>query len=205
MVLQFTILAWDVNKLLQVSSAELTLALIRPVGKLTTMTPQTDTQLLFNPLRKFALWALSCPAWLSMRLITWMFRYKVKLVGTAGTQIVATDLQSVTFVQANKRKVQNHIGGVHAAAMALLAESASGFVVGLNLPGGRLPLIKQMNLKYVKRARGALRATAHLSDSQLSEMLLMPKGEVQVAVKVTDEDGNEPVICEMTWAWIEKK
>ena len=34
-------------------------------------------------------------------------------------------------------QVQNHIKGVHACAMALLAESATGAVFGMNVPGKR--------------------------------------------------------------------
>ena len=71
-----------------------------------------------------------------------MFRYKAKLVGTTKIQIIDTDLQTVTFFVKNRNGVRNHIGQVHAATMALFAESAIGFVVGLNLPGGKLPLIK---------------------------------------------------------------
>lgn len=74
-----------------------------------------------NPLRNFVMKVNQYPQWLSSRLITWMFRFKVKLAGTAGVDIVGTDLKQVTFKQKNRKKVQNHIGSVHAAGMALLA------------------------------------------------------------------------------------
>ncbi|MFC4700565.1 DUF4442 domain-containing protein [Glaciecola siphonariae] len=157
-----------------------------------------------NPLRGFADKCLTYPHWLGMWLLTTMFRYKVKLVGTAKLKILDTDLKRVVFYQSNRKKVQNHIGSVHAAAMALLAESATGFVVGVNLPGDKLPLIKSMNLKYVKRAQGALTAEAYLTDEQITRIQNEEKGDLLVAVKVTDETGNEPVICEMNWAWITK-
>ncbi|GLR72533.1 DUF4442 domain-containing protein [Agaribacter marinus] len=155
-----------------------------------------------NPLRKFAEKALSYPDFIALRLLTFMFRFKVKLVGTAGVTILETDLKRVVFFQKNRTKVQNHIGGIHAAAMALLAESATGFVVGVNLPGDKLPLIKSMNLKYVKRSQGDMQAEAWLSDEQIHKMQNEEKGDVMVAVKVTDESGQEPIICEMNWAWI---
>lgn len=158
-----------------------------------------------NPLRNFATWANKKPAWLSRRLLTWMFRYKVKLTGTTKLEILQTDLSSVTFRQRNFKRVQNHIGSVHAAGMALLAESATGFIVGVNLPGDKLPLIKSMELKYVKRATGDMQAVATLSKEQLDMMQLEDKGEVVVDVKVTDAAGNEPVICQMVWAWIPRK
>jgi acyl-coenzyme A thioesterase PaaI-like protein len=157
-----------------------------------------------NPLRAFAKKAISYPTWLRQKLLTWMFRYKVKLTGTVSIDIIETDLKSVTFRQKNYKKVQNHIGSVHAAAMALLAESSTGFVVGVNLPGDKLPLIKEMNLKYVKRAKGDMQAVARLTDAQIELMQTQDKGEIAVAVTVTDAQGIEPVICEMIWAWVPK-
>jgi acyl-coenzyme A thioesterase PaaI-like protein len=157
-----------------------------------------------NPLRTFADNAMKKPLWLRFKILTWVFRYKVKLVGTCKIDIKETDLKSVTFIVKNRKKVQNHIGSVHAATMALIAESATGFVVGVNLPGDKLPLIKSMNLKYVKRAYGDMQATATLTDEQIRILQNQPKGDFLVDVKVTDQSGDEPVIAEMHWAWVPK-
>nr|WP_211162765.1 DUF4442 domain-containing protein [Alteromonas ponticola] len=156
-------------------------------------------------MRQFANWANKKPDWLSRRLLTWIFRFKVKLTGTTRLEILHTDFTSVTFRQRNLTRVQNHIGSVHAAGMALLAESATGFIVGVNLPGDKLPLIKSMELKYVKRAKGDMQAIATLTEEQLALMQREDKGEVLVNVKVTDETGDEPVLCQMLWAWVAKK
>lgn len=158
-----------------------------------------------NPLQQFVKKVNQYPAWLSSKLLTWMFRSKVKLTGTVKLDILETDLKSVTFRQKNYKRVQNHIGSVHAAGMALLAESATGFVVGVNLPGDKLPLIKTMELNYTKRATGDMQATASLTDEQFTMMQTQDKGEVKVAVKVTDATGIEPVECNMVWAWIPKQ
>ncbi|MBT0586050.1 DUF4442 domain-containing protein [Alteromonas oceanisediminis] len=157
-----------------------------------------------NPLRDFAVKVNQYPNWLSSKLLTWMFRFKVKLTGTVGIEVLETDLKRVVFRQKNRKKVQNHIGSVHAAGMALLAESATGFIVGANLPGDKLPLIKTMKLDYVKRATGDMQAEAWLTNEQIQQLIEQDKGEVTVNVKVTDAKGIEPVICEMIWAWIPK-
>lgn len=158
-----------------------------------------------NPLRKFVDKVNHYPHWLSSFLMTQMFRYKVKLAGTTGIEVLSTDGRTVTYRQKNRRKAQNHIGSVHAAAMALLAESSTGFIVGINLPGDKLPLIKTMHLNYVKRATGDMTAVASLTDEQIALMQTEPKGEVNVAVKVTDSTGIVPLECEMIWAWVPKK
>jgi acyl-coenzyme A thioesterase PaaI-like protein len=115
---------------------------------------------------------------------------------------VALTPQRVEVAVANQRRVQNHIHGVHAAAMTLLAETATGMVVGMNVRDDCLPLAKELKVAFKKRAQGALRAVATLTDEQRALMQQSDKGEVQVQVTVTDETGAEPVQCEFTWAWI---
>lgn len=163
------------------------------------------TEHLNNPLRKIVLKLLDKPLWLQQFVITRLFRHMVKLSGTAKQDIVQTDIKTVTFRQRNLKRVQNHIGGVHAAGTALLGESATGFVVGTNLPGDKLPLLKSMRVSYLKRATGALEANASLTDEQIQMMRTEEKGEVEVAVTITDETGIEPVSAIYTWTWVPKK
>ena len=54
--------------------------------------------------------------------------------------------------------------------MALAAESATGFVLGMNLPADKLPLIKTMHVDYVRRARGSIRAEASLTPEQIDRL-----------------------------------
>ena len=162
------------------------------------------TEHLNNPLRKIVLKLLDKPLWLQQLVITRLFRHMVKLSGTAKQDIVQTDIKTVTFRQRNLKRVQNHIGGIHAAGTALLGESATGFVVGTNLPGDKLPLLKSMQVNYLKRATGALEANASLTDEQIQMMRTEDKGEVEVAVTITDETGIEPVSAIYIWAWVPK-
>ena len=57
--------------------------------------------------------------------ITYVFNHMVKLAGTAGIRIESLTHTQATVSLANKRRIQNHIGGLHACSMALAAESAS--------------------------------------------------------------------------------
>jgi acyl-coenzyme A thioesterase PaaI-like protein len=139
------------------------------------------------------------------RLITAGFTSRVRFAGTASVRFETLTEECSVLTLRNVRKVQNHIGGVHAAAMALLAESATGAVVGMNVPDSHVPLLKTMQVDYVKRAQGDLRAEAYLSDNQRQRIASDDKGDVLVAVKVTDEAGQEPIRCQMTWAWVPKR
>jgi uncharacterized protein (TIGR00369 family) len=145
------------------------------------------------------------PAGLRGRAITYMFTFKVRFAGTGGCEFESLEEGRAVLRMKNRRKVQNHIGGVHAAAMGLLAETATGVVFGMTIPDTHLPLLKTMHVDYVKRANGDLRAEATLPPELRQQILTSEKGNVTVPVKVTDEDGNEPIQVQMTWAWVPKK
>ena len=131
-----------------------------------------------------------------------VLRRAVPFTGTAGLQYLELTPQRVEVAVANQRRVQNHIHGVHAAAMTLLAETATGMVVGMNVRDDCLPLAKELSMAFRKRATGGLKAVATLTAEQRAAMQASDKGEVQVAVTVTDEAGVEPVECVFTWAWV---
>ena len=66
----------------------------------------------------------------------------VPMVGTAKIRYEAVSASSVTVRLANHKAMQNHIGQVHACAMALIAETATGFVTAMNVPDSSIVLIK---------------------------------------------------------------
>ncbi|CAM9868846.1 unnamed protein product [Sphacelaria rigidula] len=89
--------------------------------------------------------------------------------------------------------------------MALAAESATGILMGMNVPDSRLPLCKSMTVDFRRRAQGGLTAVATLTEDQRREMRLQEKGEATVQVTVTDESGKEPIEATFVWAWVPKK
>lgn len=147
----------------------------------------------------------SLPTGLRSWVITRMFGKFVPFLGTAGLVFEEVSRERMVVSVKNRKKVQNHIKGLHAAAMALLAETATGFVVGMNVPDDKLMLLKSMKVSYYKRAQGDMRAVATLPAAQVQRMLTEDKGDVLVDVVVTDESGESPIVCEMVWAWVPKK
>ena len=126
----------------------------------------------------------------------------VPFTGTAKLRYEEMSPGSVQIFVANDHKVRNHIGGVHAVASTLAAETASGMVMGMNVRDDCIPVIKDMRVQFKKRGQGAMRAVATLSDAQRELIRSTTKGEVSVAVTVTDESGSQPLECEFIWAWI---
>lgn len=138
-------------------------------------------------------------------LVSFLLGNIVPMVGAARLHFEEVSSQRVVVRIRNRRRVQNHIKGVHAAAMALLAETATGFCVGMNLPDDKLPLIKTLKVDYLKRAQGDMKAVAQLQPEQIQQIMTLDKGEVTVPVSITDESGQEPIVCEMIWAWVPKQ
>lgn len=149
--------------------------------------------------------AAGLPVGLRSWVITRLFGRFVPFLGTAGLVFEEVSRERMVVSVKNRKKVQNHIKGLHAAAMALLAETATGFVVGMNVPDDKLMLLKSMKVSYYKRAQGNMKAVATLSPQQVQRMQTEDKGDVLVDVVVTDESGESPIVCEMVWAWVPKK
>jgi acyl-coenzyme A thioesterase PaaI-like protein len=145
------------------------------------------------------------PAPVRQRLQTLLLGNIVPFLGTARLRFEEVTQERVVVSVKNRKRVQNHIKGVHAAAMALLAETATGFAVGMNLPDDKLPLIKTLKVDYLKRSQGDMRAVAELRPEQIAAMRSEPKGEVTVPVTISDQSGEAPIRCEMIWAWVPKK
>ena len=148
----------------------------------------------------------TAPSFLRSPLLSYVFNSNIKYAGTTGIEIVEWNPQQVVVNLKNRRKIQNHLGGIHATAMATLAESTSGMIFGIHLNDTtHIPLLKRMEIQYVKRAVGDLQAIATITPEQVNDIQTTAKGSSIIQVNVTDETGNEPIKCEMEWAWTTKQ
>ncbi|MEG1709764.1 MAG: DUF4442 domain-containing protein [Acinetobacter sp.] len=128
----------------------------------------------------------------------------VPMVGSANIRYLEVSHAKVVVKIENHRAVQNHIGQVHACAMVLIAETATGFVTGMNVPDSCIVLIKSLKVDFKRPSKGAMTAVATLTAEQQKLMQTSEKGETLVSVMVTDETNEEPIQCEMLWAWVSK-
>ena len=145
------------------------------------------------------------PESLRKSALTLAFNTKIKYAGTTGISIQHWDVDKAVVNLKNRVHIQNHIGGIHATAMATLAESTTGMLFGLFVPDTHLPLLKSMKVSYTARAEGNLTAVATLSGEQKNQIQSTDKGSLIVPVVVTDSDGKEPIHVEMEWAWTTKR
>jgi uncharacterized protein (TIGR00369 family) len=145
------------------------------------------------------------PGWLARPLRDRAIGRVIPFVGTAGIALERLDDDAAVVALRNRRRVRNHIGGVHAAATALLAETATGLAVGWHLPDEATPLLATLEVRYLRRAQGGLRATARIPADAIARLRNEPRGELDVPVEVVDETGEATVACAFRWAWIPRR
>ena len=80
-----------------------------------------------------------------------------------------------------RRRVCNHIGTVHAIAMVNACELAAGVMMEASLPSTLRWIPKGMQLDYVSKAEGSIRATA-----QCAPVMQTDAADVPVNCVVTD-------------------
>ena len=141
-------------------------------------------------------------------VLTKTFSKIVPYVGTTGIVYEEVTPNKLVVSLENKKAVQNHIGSVHAVAVTLLAETATGFILGINLPSDRILLVKSYEVNFYRPIKkGQMAAIATLSDEQRQYILDTPKGEMIIPCVIEDRNSDsdrDPITVEMTWAWIPK-
>ena len=148
------------------------------------------------------------PAGARASILSKAFGKVVPYVGTTGIYYETVEPNQVVVSLNNTKAVQNHIGSVHAVAITLLAETATGFILGLNLPSDRVLLIKSYSVNFYRPIKkGQIAAVATLSDEQRLEILNTPKGEMIIPCVIHDRESDserDPITVDMTWAWVPK-
>lgn len=148
------------------------------------------------------------PASARSTILSKAFGKVVPYVGTTGVYYETVEPNKVVVSLNNSKAVQNHIGTIHAVAVTLLAETATGFILGLNLPSDRILLIKSYSVNFYRPLKkGQIAAIATLSDAQRLDILETPKGEMIIPCIINDRESDserDPIVVEMTWAWIPK-
>ena len=135
------------------------------------------------------------------RALTWFAGLAIPYLATSSIELELVRPERAVLSLRNRRKVQNHMKTVHASAMFLLAEAATGTVLTANLPDGSRFATIHIEIDYVRKAVGDLRATATLSPEQRALIASEAKGRLVVPVALTDAEGNEPARFSIEWSF----
>lgn len=99
--------------------------------------------------------------WLFARALCW----KAPYFASIAPRIDRLEPNCCEVVIRHRRRVQNHLGTIHAIALCNAAELAAGLMVDASLPPTVRWIPKGMRVAYLKKARGTLRVVATPRDA----------------------------------------
>ena len=129
--------------------------------------------------------------WLFSRVLC----LKAPYFGSIAPQVQALQAGLCVADLRQRRKVQNHIGTVHAIALCNLAELCAGLVTDVSIPADMRWIPKGMTVRYLAKARGRIRATARPAAPPVSTA---EPYDLVIEVSLKDERGVEVASADIT-------
>jgi uncharacterized protein (TIGR00369 family) len=105
--------------------------------------------------------------------------------GTIHASVVALKNGYAEVDMADRRAVRNHLDCVHAVALANLAELAGNVALAYSLPDDGRFIVSGMEIEYVKKARGTIKAVGESPIPRTST-----RAAYDVSVTLRDEGGD---------------
>ena len=112
---------------------------------------------------------------------------------------------SVQTTALNKRANRNHIKGIHACAIATVAEFSSGFLLLMHLdPKSYRLIMSRLEVDYRFQAKQQIIATSKITADYLSRQVMEPLQNqdavtIRMASDINDISGNEIAAAFTTW------
>ncbi len=104
-----------------------------------------------------------------------------------------------------RRQNHNHIRGIHACAIATIAEFSAGFLLLTKLDPAKYRLImSKLDVDYSSHAKEEIYAEAKMSDEQIQQKVILPLQQsesITIVMEnvVRDSLDNEVAIAHTTW------
>jgi acyl-coenzyme A thioesterase PaaI-like protein len=106
--------------------------------------------------------------------------------GTIHAHVTALRTGYSEVAMADRKAVRNHLDCVHAVALANLAELAGNIALMYSLPDDARFIVSGMEIEYVKKARGTIRAFGEAPVPRTNS-----RAAYDVPVTLRDESGDE--------------
>ncbi|WP_407352486.1 hotdog fold domain-containing protein [Luteimonas sp. R10] len=128
--------------------------------------------------------------WLFSRLVCW----KAPYFASVRPRLLSLEPGRGEASIRHRRRVTNHLGTVHAIALCNLAEFVGGLTTDVSLPAGMRWIPKGMQVEYLKKAQGTMRAVAtpgfapHVADTgyelPVQVVVCDPRGDVVFRARI---------------------
>lgn len=113
--------------------------------------------------------------------------------GKIGAQVNEVAEGSITCTLPDRRGVRNHVGSIHAGALATFADTVAALTVLYTLPKGSKPVNVNLDIHYKRIAKGPITGEAQWS--------LPDAGDTKLEVPVILKDQSGTVVAEAMTYW----
>lgn len=127
--------------------------------------------------------------WLFTRAVCWRAPYFASISPT----FISLEPGRAVVSMKKRRKVQNHIGTIHAIAMANLCEIAAGVLTEVTIPVSMRWLPRGMTIQYLAKAETTIRVTATMPEPSGTDAT-----DLVVNCDVQDASGKTVVSAQIT-------
>lgn len=128
----------------------------------------------------------------------WLFTQVVKRMipytGSVNPRVELLEPGHARISITQRRRLEQHLGSIHAIALMNVAEFASGAAMTTALPAGYRGIVTKISIEYFKKARGTVTA-----ESRPALPDLTTEGEYDFISEITDEKGD--IVARATVRW----
>lgn len=128
------------------------------------------------------------------RLFTLMVKQMIPYTGSVNPRVEVLEPGHARISIVQRRRLEQHLGSIHAVALMNVAEFASGAAMTTALPSGYRGIVTRMSMEYFKKARGTVTAESRPTLPDLSSDV-----EFDVTSDITDAQGD--LVARATVRW----
>lgn len=140
------------------------------------------------------LWRRLVPLPGGKALFTFLLGRMTPYSGSIGARVEELEPGWCRVTLRDRRRVRNHLGSIHAMALANLAEMASGLAVLARLPASVQGIVTGFSITYLKKARGRL-----IAECRAERLDVTAEQEYEAAVAITDAQGDVVARANARW------
>lgn len=118
----------------------------------------------------------------------------VPYTGALGARVQELEPGYARITLRDRRGIRNHLGSIHAVALANLAEVTSGLAMLTSLPENARGIVVHLGIEYLKKARGTLTAECRCAAPA--------GGEETVVVRADVLDASRDVVARAEVRWL---
>jgi len=129
------------------------------------------------------------------RLFSRMLARRVPYSGGTGAVVRLLEPGRAIVEMADRRRVRNHLGSVHAVALVNLGELASGLALLTALRPGIRGIVVGIEAEYLRKARGPLISDCFAAPPEVDDEM-----EHTVEAPIIDQEGE--LVCRVSARWL---